>query len=80
MPHPTEARPYSLSRRGTLTALTLLLGGGALAWKGLPAMAAEPAVVIAPPRDAGTPTPGATPKRPCWPAAASGVCRACSSM
>ena len=60
MPHPTEARPYSLSRRGTLTALTLLLGGGALAWKGLPAMAAEPAVVIAPPRDAGTPTPGAT--------------------
>ena len=60
MPHPTEPRPQALSRRGTLTAMALLLGGGALAWRALPAVAAEPVVVIAPPQDAGTPAPGAT--------------------
>ncbi|RYF68459.1 MAG: peptide-methionine (S)-S-oxide reductase, partial [Comamonadaceae bacterium] len=60
MPLPTEPRPQALSRRGTLTAMALLLGGGALAWRALPAVAAEPAVVIAPPQDAGTPAPGAT--------------------
>ncbi|KQP35545.1 peptide-methionine (S)-S-oxide reductase MsrA [Pseudorhodoferax sp. Leaf274] len=40
--------------------MALLLSGGAVAWKALPAMAAESAVVIPPPQDAGTPAAGAT--------------------
>ena len=55
--------------------MALLLSGGALAWKALPAMAAESAVVIPPPADMGTPAAGATAKPQCWPAAASGACR-----
>lgn len=54
MHHPTETRTPVLSRRGTLTAL-LLAGGAALAWRALPALAAESAVVIPPPADAGSP-------------------------
>ncbi|RCW70565.1 peptide-methionine (S)-S-oxide reductase MsrA [Pseudorhodoferax soli] len=55
----TTSQPV-LSRRGTLTAMSLLLTGAFAAWKALPAMAAESAVAIPPPKDAGTPAAGAT--------------------
>ncbi len=60
MKNPVATQPSMPSRRGTLTAMALLLGGGIAAWKVLPAMAAESAVVIPPPQDGGTPAPGAT--------------------
>ncbi|WP_326543131.1 peptide-methionine (S)-S-oxide reductase MsrA [Pseudorhodoferax sp.] len=60
MPSSIEPRATTRSRRGALTAMALLLSGGALAWKVLPAMAADSAVVIPPPRDTGTPAAGAT--------------------
>ncbi|WP_436191279.1 peptide-methionine (S)-S-oxide reductase MsrA [Pseudorhodoferax sp. LjRoot39] len=55
-----ETQASVLSRRGTLTAMALLLGGGIAAWKAVPAMAAESAVTIPPPADGGTPVAGAT--------------------
>lgn len=60
MPHSVEPRPTTLSRRGTLTAMALLLSGGVLAWGTLPAMAADSAVAIPPPADAGTAAASAT--------------------
>ncbi len=50
----------ALSRRGAFTAMALLLGGGALAWRAMPAIAAESAVVIPPPQDAGAAMAGAS--------------------
>lgn len=46
-------RAPALPRRGALTAMALLLGGGVLAYKALPALAAESAVAIPPPADTG---------------------------
>jgi peptide-methionine (S)-S-oxide reductase len=40
--------------------MALLLSGGVVAWKALPAMAADSAVVLPPPNDAGSPAAGAT--------------------
>ncbi len=56
----TPPRRPALSRRGTLAAMALLLSGTAIAWKALPAMAAESAVVIPAPQESGTPAAGAT--------------------
>lgn len=63
MQHPAEPRhprPLSPTRRGTVTALALLLSGGLLAWKAVPSLAADSAVVIPPPHDMGASPPGAT--------------------
>jgi peptide-methionine (S)-S-oxide reductase len=57
---PRHPRPLSPTRRGTVTALALLLSAGLLAWKAVPTLAADNAVVIPPPHDMGVPAPGAT--------------------